>query len=71
MIEAGLAQGYPGAELAEDYSGNPVNAVTSSLTESEGYSYLNAATCPDCGAGMVRLGNCFSCPLCGFGGCGV
>jgi hypothetical protein len=32
--------------------------------------YLNAATCPDCGAGMVRQGYCFVCPVCGFGGCG-
>ena len=32
--------------------------------------YQNAATCPDCGSGMVRLGSCFSCPLCGFGACG-
>lgn len=34
------------------------------------YSYPNAASCPDCGAGMVRLGSCFACPLCGFGACG-
>ena len=33
------------------------------------YAYINVASCPDCGAGMVRLGTCFSCPLCGFGGC--
>jgi hypothetical protein len=26
--------------------------------------------CPDCGAAMVRLGNCFTCPICGYGGCG-
>jgi len=26
--------------------------------------------CPDCRVRLVRLGNCFSCPLCGFGGCG-
>ncbi|HHI03183.1 MAG: hypothetical protein DRP51_08505 [Candidatus Zixiibacteriota bacterium] len=26
--------------------------------------------CPDCRIRMVRLGNCFSCPLCGYGGCG-
>jgi len=32
-------------------------------------SYLNAATCPDCGHGMVRLGGCFSCPACGFSSC--
>ena len=32
--------------------------------------YHNAATCPDCGTGMVRLGNCYSCPGCGWGSCG-
>ena len=26
--------------------------------------------CPDCGAALVRLGACFTCPLCGYGGCG-
>jgi len=26
--------------------------------------------CPDCGAVLIRLGTCFSCPLCGYGGCG-
>lgn len=36
-----------------------------------GFIYLNAATCPDCGSGMVRLGSCFNCPVCGWGGCGV
>ncbi len=25
--------------------------------------------CPDCRVRLVRLGNCFSCPLCGYGGC--
>ena len=36
-----------------------------------GSIYLNAANCPDCGSGMVRLGSCFSCPICGWGGCGA
>ena len=27
-------------------------------------------SCPDCGANLVRLGYCMSCPLCGFGSCG-
>ena len=31
--------------------------------------YQNAATCPDCGSGMQRLGTCFSCPSCGWGSC--
>nr|MBN2278883.1 hypothetical protein [candidate division Zixibacteria bacterium] len=25
--------------------------------------------CPDCGVSLVRLGTCFTCPRCGFGGC--
>ncbi len=36
----------------------------------ESCCYQNAATCPDCGTGMVRLGTCFSCPTCGWGSCG-
>lgn len=71
MIEIGRSYPYQGAELVEDYSVGAAAAFVDSPEESENYSYLNAATCPDCGAGMVRLGNCFSCPLCGFGGCGV
>ncbi len=25
--------------------------------------------CPECGIAMIRLGSCFSCPVCGYGGC--
>jgi len=25
--------------------------------------------CPDCGIKLIRLGHCFTCPLCGYGGC--
>ncbi|HOP07197.1 MAG TPA: hypothetical protein PLF13_07900 [candidate division Zixibacteria bacterium] len=32
--------------------------------------YHDVATCPECGAGMIRQGTCTSCPLCGFGSCG-
>ena len=32
--------------------------------------YVNAATCPDCEAGMVRLGSCFCCQSCGYESCG-
>lgn len=52
----------------EDYSYRIGTAVRSD-TPPEEISYSNAATCPDCGAGMVRLGTCFSCPSCGFGSC--
>ncbi|HOD67699.1 MAG TPA: hypothetical protein PK186_07370 [candidate division Zixibacteria bacterium] len=31
--------------------------------------YLDAATCPDCSSGMIRAGACFTCPMCGWGGC--
>jgi len=34
-------------------------------------AYQNAATCPDCGGGMIRLGGCCSCPSCGFESCNV
>ena len=27
------------------------------------------ADCPDCGVGLIRLGHCFTCPVCGYGGC--
>lgn len=26
--------------------------------------------CPDCGIRLIRLGSCFTCPVCGWGGCG-
>ncbi len=26
--------------------------------------------CPDCRTPLVRLGACFTCPRCGYGGCG-
>jgi len=26
--------------------------------------------CPHCQIMMIRLGSCFSCPRCGYGGCG-
>jgi len=69
MIQAGLPQGYSNSEPADDYIHTAVDNFAQIPAEYENYSYLNVATCPDCGAGMVRLGSCFSCPLCGFGGC--
>ena len=33
--------------------------------------FLQAATCPDCGNGMVRQGGCCFCPDCGFQTCGI
>ncbi len=57
------------AELFEDYH-HPFGAFTTAVRNGQDYSYVNAASCPDCGGGMVKLGNCFSCPSCGFGSCG-
>ncbi|UCG62661.1 MAG: hypothetical protein JSV52_05080 [Candidatus Zixiibacteriota bacterium] len=57
------------AELIEDYH-HPVGAFVEETGNNESYTYLNAATCPDCGAGMVRLGGCFTCMSCGFASCG-
>ena len=35
----------------------------------EEVAYYNAATCPDCSAGMIRQGRCCVCPSCGFESC--
>lgn len=40
-------------------------------TVREDHHYHNAATCPDCGQGMIRLGHCLHCPGCGFSSCGA
>jgi len=58
------------AELSEDYS-HPMGAFAADTDSSAYYAYINAATCPDCGSGMVRTGSCFNCPSCGFGTCSV
>ena len=56
----------------EDYSHSYFGSVSvTENAETEDYSYLNAASCPDCSGGMVRLGSCFSCPSCGFESCSV
>jgi len=54
----------------EDYSHSFV-APDLIVSDNENYSYPNAASCPDCGGGMIRLGGCFSCPSCGFESCSV
>ena len=58
------------AEMFEDYR-HPVGAFVEDTGNNEFYAYLNAATCPDCGASMVRLGGCFTCMSCGFASCGA
>ena len=55
----------------EDYSFDFILAAQNNQRESEDYRYLNAANCPDCSGGMVRLGSCFSCPSCGFESCSI
>jgi hypothetical protein len=60
-----------GAEFCEDYGRALPGLAGDEQDDSDGLSYLNAATCPDCGGGMVRLGNCCSCPSCGYQSCSV
>jgi hypothetical protein len=65
--------GDPSVESSRDSSPciiDPFHGRGGDETVADELSYVQAATCPDCGAGMVRLGLCFTCPLCGFGGCG-
>ncbi len=52
-----------GADLSFDWMNTPVSVAGDSCC------YHDVATCPDCNAGMVRLGGCFSCPSCGWGSC--
>jgi hypothetical protein len=33
------------------------------------YCFQNSGTCTECGGGMMRLGACFVCGVCGSGGC--
>ncbi|GEM_PF-2100577 len=56
-------------EMDGDCPGNPTDILESEHVVREDFSYMNVATCPDCGAGMIRLGSCFGCPICGFGLC--
>jgi predicted RNA-binding Zn-ribbon protein involved in translation (DUF1610 family) len=58
------------AEIYEDYSPSASMATVTDSAIDESYSYQNAASCPDCGSGMIRQGSCFACPTCGFGSCG-
>ncbi len=58
------AELFPHPEVYAEYP-TPENAPH------DEYHYHNAATCPDCGQGMVRQGTCFQCPVCGYSSCGV
>jgi hypothetical protein len=74
----------PNFELAMNHSHHSTNPAAQSMTffgpdggdlfgppPAAECAYQNAASCPDCGGGMVRLGVCFSCPSCGFESCSV
>jgi hypothetical protein len=39
--------------------------------ENDDCAYYNVATCPDCAAGMIRLGKCCACPSCGLESCWI
>ena len=68
-----IHNGYEAELSPETAFGSPDGNIVFTFPEGlpdDSCHYHNAATCPDCGAGMVRQGSCFSCPLCGFGACG-
>ena len=69
MEEQQYGKSYLSGELFEDYS-HPTDAFAEQSDNQENYTYMNAATCPDCGGGMVRMGGCTTCQSCGFGTCG-
>jgi hypothetical protein len=68
--------GSPFSALGGDLLINQVRSVLETVSEEDKTDdvcccrYWNAATCPDCGAGMVRLGGCFSCQSYGYETCG-
>lgn len=39
------------------------------IIELESCTINGGIVCPDCRVEMVRLGACFSCPVCGIGSC--
>ncbi len=69
MNEGSISSGSLVAEVLEDYH-HPVGAFVEDAGSNDYYAYLNAGTCPDCGASMLRLGGCYSCMSCGFASCG-
>ncbi|MFH2036044.1 MAG: hypothetical protein ABIJ45_06540 [Candidatus Zixiibacteriota bacterium] len=50
----------------------PVIVRTMNGPNKKGYQLtkIDRAVCPECGIEMIRLGTCFSCPVCGLGSCG-
>ena len=69
MNEAQLMDSCLCAEITEDYD-HPTGAFAPVVSVGDYYTYLNAGTCPDCGASMFRQGRCFMCMSCGFTSCG-
>jgi hypothetical protein len=70
MARTDTAPSLLSAEIAEDYN-HPVGAFVEDTGNNEYYTYLNAATCPDCESAMIRLGGCFACMSCGFTSCSI
>ena len=54
---------------AEDFDNEFGYLPVVQMGTAEDYMYLNAASCPDCAAGMIRQGRCCVCPSCGFETC--
>lgn len=71
MIQMNHRDSVSRIEAFEDYSFDFIPSVAVEEPSGENYQYRNAASCPDCGGGMVRLGSCFSCPSCGFESCSI
>ncbi len=57
-----------GVGMADTEEVSPLSLSIPAETESD-YCFQNAATCTECGGGMMRLGSCFVCATCGSGGC--
>ena len=70
MEEFNCRDNYLSAEIFEDYR-HPIGAFVENTGNNENYDYVNAATCPDCGSGMIRQGGCCSCISCGFSSCSL
>jgi hypothetical protein len=63
-----LSQSDSPSDRADHWLRERQGGYNSDLSE---VCYHNAATCPDCGQGMLRLGDQLACEGCGFGSCGV
>lgn len=57
-----------GVGMADTEEISPTSLTIPAGNESD-YCFQNTATCTECGGGMMRLGACFVCSVCGSGGC--